>query len=144
MPQGAEFQDIDIASDKRYSMANIPNVKLTVAFIDCDLDEEEKEAEVQSLLTQMKELDEIETVDRVQDANPPEGNKSFGGFVAGLLTAEISPVNLKNLFGFLGDRLSGKTIELEVEANGRKLKVKASSREELLVAIAAAQKFVTG
>jgi hypothetical protein len=35
--------------------------------------------------------------------------------------------------GFLGDRLGNKSIELEVEANGKKLKVKvkASSREDL-------------
>jgi hypothetical protein len=125
-------------------MATIPTVKLTILFTDRDLDEEEKEAEVQRLLTQMKQLDEIERVDRVHDANPPEGNKALGGFLVGLLSAEVSPANLKKLFGFLGDRLSGKTIELEVEANGRKLKVKASSREELIAEIAAAQEFVTG
>jgi hypothetical protein len=48
------------------------------------------------------------------------------------------------LLGFLGDRLSGKTIELEVEGNGKKLKVKASSREELQAAIAEAEKFIQG
>jgi hypothetical protein len=46
--------------------------------------------------------------------------------------------------GFLGDRLGNKTIELEIEANGKKLKVKASSRQELEAAIEAAQKFVAG
>jgi len=38
--------------------------------------------------------------------------------------------------------LGNKSIELEVEANGKKLKVKASSREELLAAIQAAEEFV--
>ena len=58
--------------------------------------------------------------------------------------AEVNPENGKKLSGFLGDRLSGKTIELEVEGNGKKLKVKASSREELEMAIAQAEKFIQG
>jgi hypothetical protein len=48
------------------------------------------------------------------------------------------------LLGFLGDRLGGKPIELSVEANGRKLTVKAHSREELEMAIKAAQDFISG
>jgi len=40
--------------------------------------------------------------------------------------------------------LGNKTIELEVEANGKKPKVKASSREELAAVIEQAQKFVAG
>jgi hypothetical protein len=60
----------------------------------------------------------------------------------GLLTAEVSAGNAQKLMGFLGDRLGGKPIELEVEANGKKLTVKAHSREELEAAIKAAQDFV--
>jgi hypothetical protein len=39
--------------------------------------------------------------------------------------------NAQKLMGFPGDRLGGKPIELAVEANGKKLTVKAHSREEL-------------
>lgn len=124
------------------------NVKLTIAFSDPDLDSEEREAQVQNLLPQMRDwmrdLDEAGTVDRVLDSNPPEGNKAIGGMLVGLLMAEVSVANFKKLGAFLGDRLGGKVIELEVEANGKKLKVKANSREELGAAIDAAQKFVAG
>lgn len=89
-----------------------------------------------------KEMDEVDQVNRVVDPNPPEGNKSVGGFLVGLLTAEVSVANAKKLLGFLGDRLSGKPIELEVEGNGKKLKVSAHSREELEAAIKAAQDFI--
>ena len=118
------------------------NVKFTIAFNDPNLDSEELEAQAQSLLAQMRELDEIETVDRVLDPNPPAGNKAVGAILVGLLTAEVSPANVKKLLGFLGDRLGNKPIELEVEANGKKLKVKASSQAELMAAIEAAQKFL--
>ena len=118
------------------------SVTFTIAFNDPNLDSEELEAQAQSLLAQMRELDEIETVDRVLDPNPPAGNKAVGAILVGLLTAEVSPANVKKLLGFLGDRLGNKPIELEVEANGKKLKVKASSQAELMVAIEAAQKFL--
>jgi hypothetical protein len=118
------------------------SIKLTIAFNDPDLDSEDLEKQAQNLLAQMRDLDEIETVDRVLDANPLEGNKSMGAILVGLLTAEVSLANVKKLMGFLGDRLGGKPIELTVEANGKKLTVRAHSREELEAAIAAAQKFV--
>ena len=118
------------------------NVKFTIAFNDPNLDSDELEAQAQNLLAQMRDLDEIETVDRVLDPNPPKGNKAIGGMLVGLLTAQVNLANAQKLMGFLGDRLVNKQIELEIEANGKKLKVKASSQAELEAAIAAAQKFV--
>jgi hypothetical protein len=118
------------------------NVKLTINFNDPDLDAEEREDQAQQLMAELKQMDEIESVDRVQDPNPPEGNKAIGGLLVGLLMAEVNVKNAQKLMGYLGDRLGGKPIELEVEANGKKLKVSAHSREELEAAIAAAQKFV--
>ncbi|MBD2075466.1 hypothetical protein H6F86_16500 [Phormidium sp. FACHB-592] len=123
-------------------MTEISNVKLTIAFNDPDLDNEELEEQAQNLLAQLKDLDEIETVDRVLDPNPPAGNKAVGAILVGLLTAQVNKENAQKVMGFLGDRLGGKPIELEVEANGKKLKVKAHSREELEAAIKAAQDFV--
>ena len=49
------------------------NVKLQIAFIDPDLDAEEREEEAQQLLSYLQQLDEVEQVDRVLDPNPPEG-----------------------------------------------------------------------
>ena len=86
-------------------------------------------------------MDDVET-NLVIDPNPPEGNKSMGGFLVGLLTAQVNPENGKKLLGFLGDRLGGKTIEFTVEGNGKKLSVKANCREELESAIKAAQDFL--
>ncbi len=123
-------------------MTTNSNVQITIAFDDPDLDPEERDEQAQQLISELREIDEVEMVDRVLDPNPPEGNKAFGGFLAGLLMAEVNAANAKKLMGFLGDRLGGKPIELEVEANGKKLKVKAHSREELESAIKAAQDFV--
>ena len=123
-------------------MPSNSNVKFTIAFNDSDLDSDELEAQAQSLLAQMRNLDEIEMVDRVLDPNPPVGNKSMGGILVGLLTAQVSKENALKLLSFLAERLGNKPIEMEVEANGKKLKVKASSQAELMMAIEAAQQFL--
>ncbi|MDC0835719.1 hypothetical protein POG22_22390 [Geitlerinema sp. CS-897] len=111
------------------------SIQITVSFVDTDLDEDEKEMETQRLFNSLKKLDEVERVDRVLDPTPPQGNKAFGGFLIGLLTAEVTRENVEALFRFLGDRLSGKTIDLKVEVEGKVLEVSASSREELEFAI---------
>ncbi|PSB18881.1 hypothetical protein C7B65_14020 [Phormidesmis priestleyi ULC007] len=123
-------------------MKSEPNIKLTFNFNDPDLTPDERDEQAQQLIAELKDVDEVETVKRVLDPNPPEGNKALGAILVGLLTAQVNAGNAKRVFEFLSDRLGGKAIELEVEANGKKLKVKAQSREELEVAIKAAQDFV--
>ena len=120
------------------------SIKLTIAFNDPDLEPEERDEQAQRFLAELKQVDEVESVERLLDPNPPEGNKSLGGFLVGMLLAEVNPANGKKLLGFLGDRLGGKPIELSVETNGRKLTVKAYSREELEAAIKLAQEFISG
>jgi hypothetical protein len=125
-------------------MSNESTIKLAITFNDPDLEPEERDEQAQRFLAELKQVDEVESVERVLDPDPPEGNKSLGGFLVGILLAEVNPANGKKLLGFLGNRLSGKVIELSVEANGRKLTVKAHSREELEAAIKAAQDFISG
>ena len=116
-------------------------IKFTIAFNDPDLDSEERDEQAQRFMNELKQMDEVE-VDRVLDPNPPEGNKAVGAILVGLLTTQVNKENAQKLMGFLGDRLGGKPIELSIEANGKKLTVKAHSREELEAAIKAAQDFV--
>ena len=123
---------------------NHASVMVTLRFIDPSLDFEEQDLEAQKLLPQLAQLvasGEIEKSGRVPDPNPPEASKGFG-FLLGLLQAEVSVANFKSLSAFLSERLSGKPIEIEVEANGRKLKLKASSQAELFAALKVAQDFI--
>ena len=125
-------------------MSNASTITLTIAFNDPDLEPEERDEQAQRFLAELKQVDEVESVERILDPHPPERNMSLGGFLVGILLAEVNPANGKKFLGFLGDRLGGKPIELSVEANGRKLTVKAHSREELEAAIKAAQDFISG
>jgi hypothetical protein len=123
-------------------MKTTPDVQITIDFRNPDLDDEELEKLTQSLLDEMRELDEVTDVKRVLDPNSPKGSKAVGAVLIGWLMTQVNPNNIKALFGFLGDRLGNKPIELEVEANGKKLKVTASSQQELLAAVQSAQQFV--
>lgn len=126
-------------------MADTSDIKLTITFIDPDLDNEEKEEEVAKLLTQIKELeklDEVEEVKRVPDPNPPKGNKSLTGWLAGKLMAVVKAEKIQQVFGSLIKNLANKSIEVEAEANGKKIKVKASNLSELEAAVKAVENFV--
>jgi hypothetical protein len=46
------------------------------------------------------------------------------------------------LFGFLGERLGDKPISVEVEVNGKKMKIQASSQQELAAAAQVAKDFI--
>jgi hypothetical protein len=123
-------------------MTGEPTVTLTIAFNDPELDSEEREAQAQNLLAQMRDLDEIETVDRVLDPNPPEGNKAIGGMLVGLLMAEMSVADFKKLGGFFGERLGNKPVKLKVKApDDRELELAASSQHRLTTGMRRRKRF---
>ena len=122
-------------------MPDPATLQVTIAFTNPTLSPEEREDAARALRQQLQDLDDV-AIGRVP-APAPEGGKGLG-FLMGWLTAGATPENGKKLLGFLGDRLIGQVIELEVEGNGKKLKVKASSCEELNAAIAAAERFIQG
>jgi len=124
-------------------MKNNNNVQLTVTISDPDLDVEELQQTVERLLPQIREVDGVEAADLVISEDAPEGSKAVGGFLLGMLTAEVSPANIKKLINFLGDRLGGKQIELMVKAkDGRELSLKAGSQAEFDYAFQKAQEFL--
>jgi len=125
-------------------MTSKSNIKLTITLQESGQETEKLDRLTRNLWREIKELDEVEDVRLGEFTQTPPGAKSLGGSILGVLQAEVSFKNFQKLVGFLRDRLSGKAIELEVEANGKKLKVKASSEGELITAIEQAQKFVAG
>lgn len=124
-------------------MANTSNIQVTISLSDPSLDDKELQAEVDNLLPQLKEVDGVEDANLVAVEEVPEGSKALGGFLLGLLTAEVNPANIKALFSFLGERLSGKAIEMSLKAaDGRELSIKASSQAEFDFAYQKAQEFL--
>lgn len=124
-------------------MANTSNIQVTISLSDPSLDDEELQAEVDKLLPQIREVDGVEDVNLVPVAEVPQGSKSLGGFLIGLLMAEVNPANIKALFTFLSERLAGKPIEMSLKAaDGRELNIKANSKAEFDYAYQKAQEFL--
>lgn len=114
---------------------------LTIAFTDPELTNEERDDELASLFEDLNANSDIESVERLREPNPPEGNKSGGGLLD-LLKADANPANALKVLKFLGDRLGNKPISLEAEVNGVKMKVSASSQEEIKFAVNQINEFI--
>ncbi|MGA7934468.1 MAG: hypothetical protein WCA35_13050 [Kovacikia sp.] len=117
-------------------------IQMTIRFTDPNLTLEERDREVRNLLSQLQGADEIEQVRRVVDPNPPKDHMG-GGFLLDLLYAEVGWKNFMTVMNFLSDRLGNKPIELELEIQGTKLKVSASSRVEFEFAMKQAYEFIS-
>ena len=83
-----------------------------------------------SLYQQLQKVPGLK-VDRVAEV-APDGSRSSGRFLWGLLQAEVGIPGFKDLFGFLGDRLGDKPIVIKAKfADGRVFEMTAHSRAEL-------------
>lgn len=121
--------------------SNTSQFALTITFIDPDLTNKELDEELTSLLEDLNANSYVESVTRLRDPNPPDGNKSGGGLLD-LLKADANPANALKVLKFLGDRFGNKPISLEAEINGVKMKVSASSQEEVKFAINEINEFI--
>ena len=111
------------------------NVFVSLELVDSSLDAEDLQAAARNLLKQVRAVDGVEEADLVAVTDVPEGSMALGGFVVGLLTAEVSAANLKKLGGFLKDRIVGKTLKMSVEGYGKKIAIEANSQAEFDYAI---------
>ncbi len=111
------------------------NVYVNLELVDTSLDSEDLQAATRNLLKQVKAVDGVEEADLVSVTEIPEGSMAIGGYVVGLLTAEISVANLQKLGGFLKDRILAKNLKMTVKAYGKEMAIEASSQAEFDYAI---------
>jgi hypothetical protein len=124
-------------------MTQSTNARVTISFQDPELDEISLQEITQNLCHQITEVYGVEQADMIAVKSAPEGSRAIGGFLLGMLTAEVSPASIKALFSFLSDRLGGKVIEMAIETpDGKKLSIKASSKAEFDFATQQAKEFL--
>jgi hypothetical protein len=111
------------------------NVFVNLELVDTSLDSEDLQAATRNLLKQVKAVDGVEEADLVSVTEIPEGSMAIGGYVVGLLIAEISVANLQKLGGFLKDRILAKNLKMTVKAYGKEMAIEASSQAEFDYAI---------
>ncbi|ACK71956.1 conserved hypothetical protein [Gloeothece citriformis PCC 7424] len=112
-------------------MTRSPDIEISFAVNDPNLDEDEQAKITTQLLRELRELDEVEKVDRTEDINPELGSKPGFATLIGWLSVTVNPKNLKGLLGFLGDRLKDKPITITVKVGDQEAKLEAKSRQEL-------------
>lgn len=104
-------------------------VSLELDFQD-DAPEAMQEKLTVSLYQQLQKVPGLK-VDRVAEV-APDGSRSPGQFLWGLLQTEVGIPGIKDLFGFLGDRLGDKPMVIKAKfADGRVFEMTAHSRAEL-------------
>ncbi|MCC3439081.1 MAG: hypothetical protein EAZ39_09495 [Oscillatoriales cyanobacterium] len=123
------------------------NIQVKIALLDERLEDGELQEITENLLQDIKQEVEVESAGLVPVENLPKDAKPIGGFLLGMLMAEVNAANIKFLFRFLSDRLLrllglGKIVEMEVTVNGKTFKGKASSIVELNEVLKVAQKFI--
>jgi hypothetical protein len=115
-------------------MTAISTVQITFDFQAIDSSDDQQEKLTQNLYQQLvsleRSLEDVE-INRVEDPNPPDGNRG-AAFLWGLLQAKVSYDSIKTVCGFVGDRLGNKPIKVKAKfADGREIDIEASSRVEL-------------
>ncbi len=111
------------------------NVFVNLELVDSSLDAEDLQAAARNLLKQVRAVDGVEDADLVAVTDVPEGAMALGGYVVGLLAAEVSVANLQKLGGFLKERILAKNLKMTVEAYGKKIAIEASSQVEFEYAL---------
>jgi hypothetical protein len=109
-------------------------VTLTIALDDPQLEPEEQEEIVQSLVNQLSDLEEIEQVERPENPHPTEGGRPAVEYLIGVLMAKVNWNNLKSVLGFVGDRLGDKQIKIKLKVKDIEIEIEAKSRQELIEA----------
>ena len=111
------------------------NICVNLELVDPSLDAEDLQVAARNLLRQVKAVDGVEDADLVSVTEVPDGAMAIGGFVVGLLIAEVSAANLKILGGFLKDRILAKNLKMTIKAYGKEMAIEASSQAEFDYAI---------
>ncbi|NEQ35769.1 MAG: hypothetical protein F6K40_05500 [Okeania sp. SIO3I5] len=121
---------------------SLENIQLTITLSDPKLKEDRLQEDTENMLSEIKEFDGVQKADLMPIEKAEPGSKSIGGFLIGILTAEINAKNIKALVGYLGNNLYGKTIKINAEGNGRKIDIEVRNLEDLNKALAEVDNFL--
>ncbi|MGJ3248604.1 MAG: hypothetical protein ACFE0I_21305 [Elainellaceae cyanobacterium] len=87
-----------------------------------DLPPEIQEQQTQNLYRALRQLPDIEKIERIADPDAPDGGMG-AAWLKDLLFTEVTPSNLVKLFSVIRQRLPGTPINFEIEVDGQKKRV---------------------
>jgi hypothetical protein len=114
-------------------------VATTVARITViDHDQEASDRSAHSLLTELQQLDDVRSVDWLSAPGGPDGARSAELLAIGtlLMTIVAQPDALAMVVGFLQEwrgrqRRGKREVEVEIELDGRRLRLKNATKEQV-------------
>ncbi|MDV3353223.1 hypothetical protein QGP82_31405 [Leptothoe sp. LEGE 181152] len=120
------------------------SIEVIVTLENPELSDEEIQVSVRTLRNQLAELEELQDVMLLPVSEALPGAKGIGGFVLGKLKALLNLDALKKMVGVLGQNLFGSSIEVEAKGNGRELKIKIRTPEDLQQVMPEVERFING
>ena len=106
-------------------------IQFTFGLDNPELEDYERLKFAKKMLSELRNLDEVEKVDRAEDRNPEAGSKPGFATLIGVLTAQVSFNNITGFLGFLGDRLQDKQIKGSIKVGDREVEFEVKSCQEL-------------
>lgn len=120
------------------------NLKITVILDNPDLGEEDLQEAVQMLQTEISEVQGVAEAELIPITEAPPNSKGIGGFLLGQLQALVTAKHLKTLASFLSKNLQGNKVKIQVEGNGKKLKLELNRPEDIDVIMPKVEEFING
>ena len=124
-------------------MPEIP-VQVTITLSAPGLKDEELQDAVQNLQLELQEVQGVTDADLIPVEQAAPNSKGIGGFLLGGLKALVKLKHLKTLVNFLGNNLFGQTVKIEVEGNGKKLKLELNRPEDIDKVMPQLERFING
>jgi hypothetical protein len=106
-------------------------IEFTFGLDEPEVEDSERLKFARKLLQELRQLDEVERVDRAENLNPEAGSKPGFETLLGILTAEVSFKNFKIFLEFLGDRLQDKLIKGKIKVGDNEVEFEVKSHQEL-------------
>ncbi|ABW26570.1 hypothetical protein AM1_1545 [Acaryochloris marina MBIC11017] len=95
-----------------------------------DLEEHERLLFSKRVLSELRDLDQVEHAERTEKEASEFGEKGFSTLV-GFLTAEVTLPNLKAFINWMGDRFSDQPMKVKVKVGEQEVEFEARSQLEL-------------
>jgi hypothetical protein len=88
-----------------------------------DIPKEIQERQTQNLYLALRQLPNVERVTRIADPNVPDGAMG-AAWLTDLLLTEVFPGSLSSIFNLVQQRLPGTPMDVEIEANGKRIVIR--------------------
>ncbi|MDJ0633293.1 MAG: hypothetical protein QNJ34_08910 [Xenococcaceae cyanobacterium MO_188.B29] len=106
-------------------------IQFTFGLDEPEMEDSERLKFAKKMLSELRNLDEVEKVDRAEDLNPEAGSKPGFATLIGIVTAQVSFNNITEFLGFLGDRLQDKQIKGSIKVGDNEVEFEVKSCQEL-------------